>query len=88
MSRPPNFTTMQLIAYFAANPECELTTSEICNRTGVEQRAAYMRFDGAVRNGILSRKTPKRGRVSLPCIYAAGPELLRIISLGMPDHRP
>lgn len=79
MGRPANTIALHVVAFFAANPEEELTTGDICAKTGVEQGAAYARLAPMVKRGLLARVSRQTGNLKLPCLYTAGPELLRMI---------
>lgn len=82
MSRAPNTIVLHMVAFFAANPDEELTTGDICAKTGLAQGEAYGRLAPAVKRGLLVRTSRQTGNLRHPCVYTAGPVLLGMIGRG------
>jgi hypothetical protein len=70
---------LRVILYFAVNPDEELSTSDIYTKFDADPARVYSTLSYAVREKLLVRRGGSRGRVLLECVYAPGPELLRLL---------
>ena len=83
--RGPSITTRdRLVAYFSANPDDELTISDVVVKFSVPVNTARGSIDSLRKVGLLDavRTSGLRGG---PLTYRIGPELARMI--GRPDVR-
>lgn len=69
---------MSVIVWFAANPEKQLTSKQVCALTGMDPLNLYGVMNASVRSRWLNRTTPGRGRAVLS-VYTAGEKLLRTL---------
>ncbi len=74
---------LRVLIYFARNPDEELTSVDVAEKFGVDQREVHGRLSRAVRDGVFDRTCSSVGRGNA-CIYAAGDALLRMIGACMP----
>jgi hypothetical protein len=67
--------TKELLIYFAANPDAQLSSRQIADRFHVECVEVSSNLRTQIAAGYLV--VAKRGKTRSPAIYAAGPRLLK-----------
>lgn len=70
---------LQIIMFFATNPDEELRTSDVSAKTGITRQRVYGQLGQATKRGMLTRLTGTRGRMRMESVYSAGPALLKMI---------
>lgn len=75
----PTNPIMQMIIYFASNPDEELLTQDVAIKTGLTRAAVFRRMTPATLHGMIERVCQSRGRMRMEACYRAGPALLKMI---------